>query len=192
MARRVALALGALALIATAAPLSAQKAQERQGFNISFGIGGGSAGLSCDGCDGLDRESSTAMYLNIGGTVRPNLVVGGEISGWTKSEDGADGTISSLLATAHYYPIAQQGLYVGAGLGMTRLSFDDGTGEMTNTGLGFQLGAGYDIRVARNFSLTPYAQWVKGMKAEVEVDGTSTGTKVGADVWQFGLGFTWH
>ena len=192
MARRAALALGALALLVASSPASAQKAQDRQGFTISFGVGSGSAGMSCDGCTDISRESSTSGYLNIGTAIRPNLTVGGELSGWTKSEDGADGTISSLMAVAHYYPIAKQGVFVSGGLGLTMMSMDDGVDKIENKALGLQLGAGYDWRVARNFSLTPYAQWVKGMQAKADVNGSSTDAKFGVDVFQFGLGFTWH
>jgi hypothetical protein len=192
MARRAVLALGALALLVASSPASAQKAEQRQGLHISLGLGSGSVGLSCDDCSGIDRENSTSGYLNISTAIRPNLTVGGEISGWTKSEDGADGTVSSFMAVAHYYPMARQNVFVSGGLGLTRMSMDDGSGEMKNNALGLQIGAGYDWRVARNFALTPYAQWVKGMQADVKVDGTSSGVKMGADVFQFGLGLTWN
>ena len=81
--RKIGIAV-ALALL-SAAPLSAQsKAQMRQGMAISFGLGSGSAGVSCDGCP-TDRRNSTSGYLRIGGALTPSLVVSGETDGWMPS-----------------------------------------------------------------------------------------------------------
>jgi hypothetical protein len=192
MARRIALALGACSVLLAAAPLSAQHAQDRQGFYGSFGIGGGSAGVSCDDCGDIDRESSTSMYVNFGGAVRPNLLVGGEINGWTKSEDGGDFRIASIMAVAHFYPSVTNGFFLSGGLGFTQGEIDDGVNELKSGGVGIQFGGGYDWRVARNFSLTPYAQYVRSFGAEAKLDGTGLGENLNPNFFQVGLGFTWH
>ena len=191
MARRAALFLGACSLL-LAAPLAAQgHAQTREGFYATFGLGAGSAGVSCNGC-ATDRESAASMYVNMGGTVRPNLLIGGEISGWTKSDQGVDETISSLMAVAHYYPAAKQGFFLSGGLGYTMMKLDDSVDEVKSAGVGMQVGAGFDWRVANTFSLTPYAQYVRAFGAEAKVNGTSSGSNANPNVLQVGLGFTWH
>ena len=192
MARRAALALSAIALLVLAGTASAQKTQERQGFYASFGIGGGSAGASCDDCGDIGRESSTAMFVNFGGTVRPNLLIGGEINGWAKSENDADWVVSSLMAVAHYYPSVTNGLFISGGLGFTQGSIDDGVDELTSSGVGIQLGGGYDWRVAKSFSLTPYVQYVRAFAAEAKLNDTGLGEDLNPNFFQVGLGFTWH
>ena len=197
MFRRSSALVAAWALVLAAAPLLAQgKPQTRQGFNISFGIGGGSAGYDCDGCEDLGRETGTTMFLHIGGTVTPQLTVGGELNGWGKSSRAEDSAIGSAMAVVHYYPILTQGLFLSGGAGFTSLAIRDKTtfpdDEMTSDGFGVQVGVGYDWRVGRNFSLTPYAQYVRAFAGEAEFNGTSTGSDLNPNFFQIGLGFTWH
>ena len=138
------------------------------------------------------RESSTAMFVNFGGTVRPNLLIGGEINGWAKSENDADWVVSSLMAVAHYYPSVTNGLFISGGLGFTQGSIDDGVDELTSSGVGIQLGGGYDWRVAKSFSLTPYVQYVRAFAAEAKLNDTGLGEDLNPNFFQVGLGFTWH
>jgi opacity protein-like surface antigen len=184
--------LAALLLAAATTTAAAQdKPQTREGFSASFGLGMGSAGLSCDGCD-FDRETGLSGYLRLGGYIRPNLLLAGETNGYTKSEDGVDGQISYISAVAQYYPQVQKGFYVKGGLGLSMASIDDGTDEITANGMALSLGLGYDFRVGKNFSLTPYMNWLKSFGAEAELNGTGTGVDLNTDVLQFGLGLTWH
>jgi hypothetical protein len=45
--------------------------------------------------------------------------------------------------------------------------------------------------VASGFSLTPYAQWVRGFGGDGELDGEDIGD-ANPDYWQLGIAFTWH
>jgi hypothetical protein len=196
MNRRASALLGACTLLLSATHLAAQgKPQTREGFNISFGLGGGSAGLDCTSCPS-DRQSGGTMYLNIGGTVTPRLTVGGEINGWAQSSSEEDDLISSMMAVVHFYPVQTQGFFLSGGVGFTTLMIE-GKGpfageEIESTGAGVQLGAGYDWRVARNFSLTPYAQFVRSFGAEATENGIETNESLNPNFFQIGLGFTWH
>ena len=84
LGRLVALAV-LLALPST--PLGAQDALPRDGLTIAFGLGGGTRGLDCAGCD-VDREGGATAFLFVGGTIGPRLTNGGELNGWGKAEDG--------------------------------------------------------------------------------------------------------
>lgn len=181
-----------------AAPLSAQgHPQTRQGFTISFGLGGGAADFTCEGCAG-EREWGPTIYLQLGGTPRPNLVLGGEINGWSRTYDletGGDGTFTVSTATfvVQYYPQVNSGLFLNGGIGFGSVAADIdipgvGSSESSTTGFGFQAGLGYDIRLARNFSLTPYAKYFATVGGEWE----DTSEKFNGNVFHVGLGFTWH
>ena len=74
-----------MAVLVATPTLAQSKPQTRDGFTISFGLGGGSAGASCDNCDS-DRESAPSLYLRLGGALRPGLVLAGEINGWSKTK----------------------------------------------------------------------------------------------------------
>jgi hypothetical protein len=161
-----------------AAPLSAQHAQTRDGFWFGAGLGYGSIG--CDGCGG-DRTGGSSGYLKLGGTVSPHLLLGVETNGWYKSEGGETLTQGNLSAAAYWYPSLNTGLFLKGGLGYARLSADTFIGSGSTNGWGAILGAGYDIRVGANTSITPTANWFSG-----NYDGGST------DVFQLGLGITLH
>jgi hypothetical protein len=177
------LALAAVAALAPT-PAMAQHAQTRQGFFFSGGLGYGSMGLGCDGCDGLDREGGVNGYLTIGGTLSPNILLGAETNGWVKSSNGTTQSLSNLMVTGYFYPMAAQGLFLKAGLGGSSLIGDFNTLDddlVSKFGLGLMVGAGYDIHIGANTSLTPYATYLRG-----NFDGAS------ADVVQAGVGITLH
>jgi hypothetical protein len=140
------------AVLATSA--FAQKAQTREGFWVGGGMGYGSLGLSCEICGDVGREGGLSGYAKLGGTLRENILLGVEMNGWTKSEAGA---------------------------GYSVLSADDGVSSGNDTGFGLLGGVGYDLRVGRNLSITPVANYFRG--------GFEGGS---ANVLQFGVGITSH
>jgi hypothetical protein len=184
-------------LVVTALSASAQShPQVRDGFTISFGVGGGTAGSSCDGCD-TDRETAPSGYLRIGGAIRPGLILAGEANAWTKkkTELGIEGTltIGTVNFIAQWYPQPANGFFVSAGVGSGTMALEvKGPGTPTisdhTNGLGYQIGTGYDIRMGRNFSLTPFATYFATGGGKLD----STGDKIDGNVFHVGLGFTWH
>jgi len=196
---RSAIAAVALALTAASGVMAQSKPQTRDGFTIGFGVGLGSAGISCSGCT-TDRENAGSGYLRIGGAVRPNLILAGELEGWDKSFDDQGTTdhvtIGFVTGTALWYPEATGGFYVKGGLGVGSIEDEvkdpTFTVKLESSGLAISFGLGYDYRVGKNFSLTPYASYVSTVGAKAKVNGSSTGEKLNANLFQVGLGFTWH
>jgi hypothetical protein len=173
--------LSALLTVLLAGSAVAQQAQTREGLWVGGGMGYGSLGLSCDGCGDVGRTGGLSGYAKVGGTLRSNILIGVEMNGWTKSEAGARVTMGNLSGAAYWYPMLTQGLFIKAGAGYSALSADDGTDSGTDSGFGILGGVGYDIRVGRNLSLTPVANWFRG--------GFEGGS---ANVLQIGLGVTSH
>lgn len=131
---------------------SAARPQSRGGFWFSGGLGVGS--LGCEDCD--EREISGAADISLGGTLGDRLLLGAAVSGWSKEEDGATLTVSTLEARVRFYPMAEKGFYLtgGLGLGTIRAEFD--RFDDSQNGVGLTLGLGWDIRVGRNVSITPF------------------------------------
>lgn len=186
----------ALSILCASSALAQSRPQTREGFTASFGLGVGSAGITCDDCDS-DRETSGALYLRLGGAYRPNLILGGEINGWSKQqdEDGVEGTITvaTINAIAQWYPQVASGFFLSGGLGVGTLDVEAGipgvgTLSAETRGLGYQVGAGYDLRLGTNFSLTPYATYFGTAGGKLE----NTEEKLDANVIQIGLGLTFH
>jgi hypothetical protein len=169
--------LSALLTVLLASTSFAQQAQTRDGFWIGGGLGYGS--LGCEGC--TDRTGAPSGYLKLGTALRQNILLGIETNGWTKSEFDARLTMGNVSGAVYFYPMATMGLFVKGGAGYSALNVSSDVGSGTESGLGMILGAGYDVRVARNLSITPVANWFRG-----SFDGGS------ANVLQIGVGVTSH
>ena len=169
--------LSALLTVLLATTAFAQHAQTREGFWIGAGLGYGSMGMSCDGCGDIDRVGAPSGYLALGTTLRQNVLLGIETNAWTKSELGVRLTMANISGAVYWYPMATNGLFVKGGAGFSAL---DAGGGGTN-GFGVLGGVGYDVRVNRNLSITPVANWFRG-----SFDGGS------ANVLQIGVGVTSH
>src|SRR5215203_2075269 len=172
-------ALASLLCTSIAATAGAQETggNTRQGFGISFGLGAGSAAVSCEDCSS-ERDNGLSGYLRIGGYARPSLFVGGETNGWVRNDQGVDQQIGILSAVVQWYPQSATGFYLKGGGGFARVTANDGFDEVASSGIALTGGAGYDWRLTRNFSLTPYANYVRSVGAEAEVNGMGTGYKL--------------
>jgi opacity protein-like surface antigen len=184
-----------------ASPLLAQGyPQTREGFTATFGLGFGSAGVSCDECES-ERESAPTVHLRLGGAYRPNLILAGEINGWSKTEDSDDGlggearvTMATINFVAQWYPQPTSGFFLNGGLGLgtirTEIDLEDlpGTFSSNTSALGYQVGAGWDFRVSRNISITPYANFFGSAGGKVE----DSDEKIDFNVGSIGIGLTFH
>lgn len=165
-----------LLLLAGTSTLTAQ--QTRKGFWFNVGLGYGS--LGCDDCDG--REGSISGGLSLGGTLGPQWLLGVGTSGWSKEENGVTLQTGTLDARVRFYPSATGGFFLTGGIGLgTIYAKVDGLGSDRENGVGVLLGLGYDARIGKNVSLTPF--W-NGFAVKTD--------NADANVGQIGLGITIH
>src|SRR5881227_2871419 len=114
-----------LAVLSVAAPAArAQYPQRREGFWIGFGLGYGSANVTCDTCISGSRTGGVTAFLKLGGTPSRNLLIGGAINGWSHSSGGATETMGNVTASLYYYPVASGGLFLTGGLGFSDYRVD--------------------------------------------------------------------
>lgn len=170
---------------------AAQRPQTRQGFWIAFGLGFGSADLTCDGC-AFDRETGGAAHIRLGGTVSPRLLLGGDVTGWTKVVDGVTNTAGNVSFIAQYYPSATGGLFLKGGAGFSTIQFIDGGEQARGDSYGLSAGVGYDIRVGRNVSITPLADLLLGGSRDIRYQGATVSPGLGFNAINLGLGVTFH
>jgi hypothetical protein len=159
----------ALAQTARPAPLT----QERSGFwgNVGFGYGS----LGCQDCIG--REGGLSGGLSLGGTVSDRFLLGVGTTGWTKQIDDEVLSVGTFDLRLRFYPVVTSGFFITGGLGAGRVSY---AGE-SELGAGAVIGLGWDIRVGRNVSITPFYNGFA-----MSNDTTD------ANVGQIGLGVTFH
>lgn len=196
--RRTVVTLALLAAVAGSA--HAQKAVEetggrnaRQGFWIGFGLGPGSAGFDCANC-GTDRLSGGSGYFRLGGTLSRSFLLGFELNAWAHSETANDQSMAMASLMAHWYPSRNGALYLKFGIGGMAYMEDDGTDEYSASGPAAVLGVGYEIRVTRNMSITPFLNSMASGNTELRLNDqvVATNADFKLNLVQVGLGLTWH
>lgn len=175
--KRVVQLVAVVASLAFVTTAEAQKGPIRQGFWFSGGLGMGS--LGSDG--GSSRETGLTGDIALGGTLSPRWLIGVGSSGWSKSENGGRLTVATLDARVRFYPSATGGLFLTGGIGGASMRASVGGISATENGAGAIFGLGYDYRVGRNTSITPY--W-NGFVMKTDNND--------ANVGQVGLAITLH
>lgn len=124
----------------------------RDGYWFSAGMGLGQ--LSCDSCDGYANGFSGGV--SFGGMFNGHVGLGGGTTGWYRSEDGAAVTAGTFDLRVRVYPSLYDGFFVNGGIGFGSIGVSVGRLTVTETGFGLMYGVGWDVRVGRIVSVTPF------------------------------------
>jgi hypothetical protein len=176
-------------------PAAPAPTSDRSGYSVSLGLGGASTALTDGSGAASDRENGASGYLRVGKGFTPSVMLGVELNGWNKTENGGTARTGMLSMIGQWYPSLTNGFFAKAGVGLGRTTIDDNTAPTSKfeaTGLGGQLGMGYDMAIARRWSITPYVNYLATKGATMKIDGTDTNQKMGANYFQYGLGLSWH
>lgn len=161
------------AAVTVASAAHGQEAVSREGLWLSGGLGMGSMG--CATCTG--RATSLTGDVVVGGALGQMFLIGGGITFWTKT---GNGTIALFDFVVRLYASPRSGLYfaLGGGGGLVSASVS-GTGPSgSEFGAGLLIGMGYDIRIARTLSLTPYWQIIGAKTENLDVNVGHVGLNV--------------
>ncbi len=170
----------------------AQYPQRHDGFWIGFGLGYGWANITCDNCVDSSSVGGITGFVKLGGAPSRHLLVGGAINGWAHSDGAATEALTNVTASLYLYPAARSGFFLTGGVGLSNYHVNS-TPSFNGTGWGFTAGAGYDVRVGRDLSLTPVVNYVYGGVGNVNQSGVGTAaTGWKQHVIDFGLGVTFH
>jgi len=203
----VALALGAVALPATAQDVApTNDGPPRQGFFIGLGLAMASVSADCAECGDADAASMFGSHIKLGGTLSKSVRLGADLFG-VYSEDGIFGDLAGTaedatenaghaMVAVTVYPSAAGNFWFQAGLGsVVYLADVEDDQQYTGRGFGGMLGVGYDFRVGRNGSLSPYVSLVSSTNGKLyDEDGDEIS---GADEWQtaylaIGVDYVFH
>ncbi len=151
-----------------------------EGFWFSGGMGFGSMG--CQDC--ASRADGLSGGLSFGRAVSDKVLLGVGTTGWSKSlDDGTLLTVGTLDARVRFYPTLKSGFFINGGVGLGTVSAGSSvfSPDDVEMGVGIMLGVGYDVRLNRKVSLTPF--WNGSAMANSSVD---------ANFGQIGVAVTLH
>ncbi len=191
--RLVRVALGALLLLLSVPSLGEAQflPNTRQGLWAGLGLGRGAGRIGCAICRG-DRETDLSGYVRFGATVSPQFLLGGEVDHWRRSSEDLSERITSYQAVAYWYPGLRGAFYVKGGLGVVTYRAEDEADLLRADALGGQVGVGYELRVARSFSFTPYVNLIGSSKGDLKLNAAPITDDANVSLFQFGVGLTWH
>lgn len=142
-----------------------------------FGLGTGSMG--CEGC--RIRKTGGAGMLAIGKTFTPRFQLGGIVDMGMMETDGLEISLGTIAALARFYPMAKGGFFLQSGIGVASLQVSGSAGSGSDDGTAFLGGIGYDIRIRKNMSITPYLSHIASSFKDGEMNQN-----------QIGVALTWH
>lgn len=183
--------LFASVLVLGSSELLAQRTAAHRGVWLGAGLGMGSARLSCTICR-AGRDGGASGYLRVGATLTPRFLLGGETAIWYHSENDMSFLLGSILAVVYLYPMNNSGFYIKTGLGVAQYSAKDQNDEISTQALAGQIGVGYEVMVARNLSIVPFANFQGTAGADVRFNNTVSNLSANTSLIQVGLGITMH
>ena len=176
----------------TSAAQDTTGAHPHRGFWIGFGFGGG-VNLS-EGLDG-QQLGGGGGYFRLGGTPSQKVLLGFESIAWVREVDGASLGRGNGSFVVQFYPSERGGAFFKGGVGLSTIARATVSGNTTTStsenGVGFTLGAGWDVRLGRNIYFVPnldlLLQWFESKNDPVlgQIPGNNT-------ILLFTLGLTWH
>lgn len=176
------------ALLLAAGSTAAQGTlQIRDGLWFGAGAGYGSAGFSCDSCASIAREGGVGGFVRVGGTVSERLLLGVDVAAFKTDTL----TLGHLTLSAFLYPTVGSGLYFKVGGGFSIYGTTSGS-HVKGFGGAATLGAGYNIRVRSNISITPSADYVYGDINDLDIDGIIRDAGWKQNLFLFGLSVIIH
>ncbi len=129
-----------------------REVHKHNGFWASAGAGGGWSDTDLSfGNDGR----GASLYVRMGGTVNPQVLVGVELIGWGRS-DFDDQSRGNLMVSGIFYPSIRGGWFLKTGFGAAGYERQG----VERDGIGSVFGTGFDLRIGRNFYITPNVDYM--------------------------------
>ena len=135
----------------------------RDGFWANMALSSARLNDDCPACGGYGvTPAPTVGYgdgigfsVAAGGTLTPNLLLGGQLSGWAPMDD-RDMAVVAIMAVMQYYPFERRGFHLTAAGGIGGVEFDEGDVNIHTEGTAFEIGAAWDLPMGKNGAITPF------------------------------------
>ncbi len=164
--------------------------REASGLWYSVGVAPGWARVTCDICAGR-RKTGLSAFIGVGGSTGRAVRVGAELAGWRERDGAVTQTLLSFGAAAYWYPNAGRRFYLRGGASLVMHRASDGTDVVTSSGIGPQMGVGYEYPVSRSWRLAPFAHYSVGVfGGDVKFNGGQAAGSATVSFFQVGAVLT--
>jgi hypothetical protein len=176
-------------LLANTSDVVAQRrsATPREGLWYSFGLAPGWARVSCGICAG-NRRTGISAFVGLGGSTSRVLRIAGELAAWRERDNNVTQSLMSVGAAAYWYPNVRRRFYLKGGAVLVLHRASDGTDVVTSSGIGPQMGVGYEYPFGRSWLLGPFFHYSVGVIAgDVKFNGGQAANSAQVSFFQVGL-----
>ena len=166
-------------------------AQRREGSGLwySVGVAPGWARVTCNICAGR-RKTALSAVIGVGGSAGRAVRIGAELAAWRQREGGVTQTLMSFGAAAYWYPNPGRRFYLRGGAALVMHRATDGTDVVTSSGIGPEMGVGYEYPVGR-WRLAPFAHYSVGVfGGDVKFNGGTAAGSATVSFFQVGATLT--
>lgn len=177
-------------LTGTARVLDAQRRAADGGLWWAVGVAPGWARISCELCGGR-RETGMSAFVGLGGRTSRALRIGGELAAWRERDGNVTQTLMSVGAAAYWYPSQRQRFYLRGGAALLMHRTSDGTDVVTSSGIGPQLGVGYEHAASPRWLVAPFVHYSVGVfGGDVKFNGGQAAGSARVSFLQVGVSLT--
>jgi hypothetical protein len=182
--------LAVILVLAVSTPVFAQDG----GTWVGAGLGGGWTRVSCSICQ-RDRSLGPTGYFRFGTTIRPGLLVGAQLSGWThRVDDDLRASVGAANAAAYMYPNPAGGFYLSGGIGWVHYTAGDDNEDRDAASnlFGLLVGLGYEFRIGSGVSATNFVNLLASSFGSLGSDAGNVADDMSLSLLQVGIGLTWR
>ncbi|HLQ69704.1 MAG TPA: hypothetical protein VK124_09275 [Gemmatimonadales bacterium] len=167
-------------------------ATSRDGSRLwyGFGVAPGWARVSCAIC-AANRPAGISAFAAIGGSTSRVLRIAGELAAWRERDGTVRQTLMSVGAAAYWYPNIRRRFYLKGGVAYVMHRASDGTVVITSSGIGPQMGVGYQYPFSRDWLVGPFFHYSVGViGGDVKYNGGQAASSARVSFLQVGLSLT--
>jgi len=168
---------------------AAAQRREASGLWYSVALAPGWARVTCNICAGR-RKTGLSAFIGVGGSAGRAVRVGAELAAWRQRDGGVTQTLMSFGAAAYWYPNPGRRFYLRGGAALVTHRTTDGKDVVTSSGIGPQMGVGYEYPVG-HWQLAPFAYYSVGViGGDVKFNGGQAAGSATVSFFQVGASLT--
>jgi hypothetical protein len=134
------------------------------------------------------RPTGLSVFGALGGSTSRAVRIGGELAAWRERDNGVTQTLLSVGTAVYWYPNLRRRFYLRGGAALVMHRASDGTNVVTSSGIGPQMGVGYEYPVSRSWLLAPFVHYSVGVfGGDVKFNGGQAAGSATVSFFQVGV-----